>query len=117
MSTNPNVKDAYQIQEFTEHQIQEILKCQNDPLYFIQNYVKITTRAGQELFKMHDYQKEIIENVHNHDNCIALASRQLGKCIFFNGLITIVKKPDELGALRRFILKLFFPMIYFRLNK
>ena len=116
MVENTNIKSPNIIQEFTEFQKEEILKSKHDPLYFIQNYVKINTRQGLKLFDMHDYQKEIIDNVHKYDSSICMASRQLGKCLFFNGLVDVLKVKHEeqtiLGFLKRFLLKIFFRSVY-----
>jgi hypothetical protein len=116
MVENTNIKSPNIIQEFTEFQKEEILKSKHDPLYFIQNYVKINTRQGLKLFDMHDYQKEIIDNVHNYDNSLILAGRQLGKCCDFNGLVDVLKVKHEertiLGLLKRFLLKIFFRSVY-----
>ena len=38
---NPNLKKVGTAIEFTQEQIQEYLKCKEDPVYFAMNYVKI----------------------------------------------------------------------------
>ena len=38
---NPNLKPVGVQQQFTPEQVQEYVKCSNDPLYFIKKYVKI----------------------------------------------------------------------------
>ena len=40
---NPNLKKANTQIEFTEENIQEFIKCKEDPVYFAQNYCKIVT--------------------------------------------------------------------------
>ena len=40
---NPNLKKANTPIEFTQENIEEYLKCKNDPVYFAMNYVKIVT--------------------------------------------------------------------------
>jgi hypothetical protein len=115
MTENTNIKAPNIIQEFTEFQKEEILKSKHDPLYFIQNYVKINTRQGLKLFDMHDYQKEIIDNVHNFESTVIMASRQSGKCNDFNGLVDVLKVKYEnnlSGLLKRFLLKIFFRSVY-----
>ena len=77
---NPNLKAPDVKIEFTAHQIQEYVKCSQDPVYFIENYCKIVSLDdGIVLFKMHPYQKRIIEAVHNNRNVIAMLFRQAGK--------------------------------------
>ena len=38
---NPNLKKANTQIEYTEDQVQEMIKCQADPVYFAKKYVKI----------------------------------------------------------------------------
>ena len=40
---NPNLKKANVPVEFTKEQIQEYQKCMDDPVYFIQEYMKIVS--------------------------------------------------------------------------
>ena len=42
---NPLLKKANTAIEFTEEQIQEYLKCREDPIYFARNYVQIVTAS------------------------------------------------------------------------
>lgn len=79
--------------EYTEEQILELLKCKKDPLYFIENYMKIVTLdEGVVPFKMYDFQKEMIETFHNNRFSICKLSRQVGKCIGTNSLIKLRNK-------------------------
>ena len=38
---NPNLKSVSVKQEFTKEEIEEYVKCSEDPIHFIKNYVKI----------------------------------------------------------------------------
>ncbi|SVE52584.1 uncharacterized protein METZ01_LOCUS505438, partial [marine metagenome] len=40
---NPNLKRVNVPQEFSEENIIEYNKCSNDPLYFIENFVRIVS--------------------------------------------------------------------------
>ena len=40
---NQNLKKAHSKSRFTKKQIEEVLKCLDDPKYFIENYLKIVT--------------------------------------------------------------------------
>ena len=40
---NPNLKKANTPIQFSAEQIEEFLRCKNDPLYFTQKYVKIVS--------------------------------------------------------------------------
>ena len=77
---NPNLKKANVPVEFTQEQIIEFEKCSKDPLYFIQNYVKIVSLdEGLVPFKMYGFQKEMIGTMHNNRFTICKLPRQSGK--------------------------------------
>ena len=38
---NPNLKKVGTEIQFTQEQIEEYLKCKDDPIYFTRNYIKI----------------------------------------------------------------------------
>jgi len=77
---NANLKPAGVGIEFTKEQVQEYLKCSQDPIYFIKNYVKIVSLdEGLVPFKLYDYQEDIVDKVHNNRFCIAKLPRQSGK--------------------------------------
>ena len=77
---NPNLKKVGTQLDFTQHQIQEYLKCKEDPVYFSRNYIKIISLdEGIVPFKMWDFQEELIESFHEHRFNIAKLPRQTGK--------------------------------------
>ena len=77
---NPNLKKVNVPVEFTQEQIQEFDLCSKDPLYFIQNYVKIVSLDdGLVPFKMYGFQKEIVGTIHNNRFTICKLPRQSGK--------------------------------------
>jgi hypothetical protein len=56
-----------------------IKKCGESPIFFIDNYVHINTRdSGMQLFKMWDFQKEMVEDIHSNRKVIANKARQIG---------------------------------------
>ena len=58
---NPNLKKANVQQEWTKEELLEYSRCMEDPLYFIQNYVKIISLdEGLVPFKLYDFQKEMV---------------------------------------------------------
>lgn len=68
--------------EFTQHEIEEYIKCKNDPIYFIENYVYVVhPDRGKVLFKMFDYQKDMIRSYCGNRRTVSLTGRQLGKTI------------------------------------
>jgi hypothetical protein len=77
---NPLLKKANVKQDFTKEQIAEYVKCQQDPIYFTKNYVKIVSLdEGLVPFKMWDFQEELIEKFHRSRFNIAKLPRQTGK--------------------------------------
>ena len=77
---NPNLKKAGTPIQFTKKQIDEWIKCKNDPIYFAMNYIKIISLdEGLVPFKMYDFQKEILQDFHENRFNIAKLPRQTGK--------------------------------------
>jgi len=77
---NPLLKKANSRIEFTSEQIEEYIKCKDDPVYFAQNYVQIVTLDhGLQPFRTYDFQEKLINNFHNHRFNICKMPRQTGK--------------------------------------
>ncbi len=59
--------------------LKEIVKCGKDPVYFINNYAKIThPQKGLIPFHLYDFQEELVKNYLDHRFNIILKARQLG---------------------------------------
>jgi hypothetical protein len=77
---NPNLKRANVAQSWTKEELQEYQRCMEDPLYFIQTYVRIVSLdEGLVPFKMYDFQKEMVGTFHNNRFTICKLPRQSGK--------------------------------------
>ena len=77
---NPLLKKANVPVEFTKEQIQEYQKCMDDPVYFIQEYMKIVSLdEGLVPFKMYDFQKTMVNTFHDNRFTICKLPRQSGK--------------------------------------
>ena len=77
---NPNLKKAGTELQFTKKQVQEWIKCKNDPLYFACNYMQIISLdEGLVPFSMYDFQKKILMDFHENRFNIAKLPRQTGK--------------------------------------
>ena len=77
---NPNLKKANTPIEFDANQIEEFIKCKDDPVYFAKNYVKIVSLdEGLVPFNMYQFQEKLIRNFHNHRFNICKMPRQTGK--------------------------------------
>lgn len=79
---NPNLKAAGVAIEWEPGNVAEWMKCQADPIYFIENYVKIVTLDhGVQLMKLFEYQKEIVNSLWKNRKTAAVICRQAGKCV------------------------------------
>ena len=68
--------------EYTQEQVKEILKCQADPIYFIEKYCKIVSLdLGLIDFKLYECQKEKVDLIMNNRKVIIMEGRQQGKTI------------------------------------
>ena len=77
---NPNLKKANVPVEFTKEQIEEFDKCQKDPLYFIEKYIKIVSLDhGLVPFEMYPFQKDMVGTMHKNRFTICKLPRQSGK--------------------------------------
>ena len=77
---NPNLKKANVSQKFTKKQIGEVLRCSEDPVYFIKNYIKIVSLdKGLIPFDMYHFQEEMVSKFHDYRFNIAKLPRQSGK--------------------------------------
>jgi len=77
---NPNLKKTNVKYEYSKEEILEYQKCANDPLYFMENYVRIVSLdEGLVPFKMYDFQKRIVNTIHKNRFTICKLPRQSGK--------------------------------------
>ena len=77
---NPLLKSAYVHQDWTEEQVGEYVRCQQDPLHFITEHIKIVSLdEGLVDFNVRDYQKDMIDRFHNERFVICKMARQSGK--------------------------------------
>ena len=77
---NANLKAAGVNVNFSPEQIEEYVKCSQDPLYFIKNYVKIVSLdRGLVPFEPYDYQEDMIRTIHENRFVIGKLPRQTGK--------------------------------------
>ena len=77
---NPNLKETGLEMSFTKAQVKEYMKCAGDPIYFTKKYIKVVSLdKGLIPFNLYDYQKDIVETVHNNRFVICKLPRQSGK--------------------------------------
>ena len=68
---------GYQLSK--QEKVKEILKCGKDPVYFINNYAKIShPLRGLIPFNLYDYQEDLIREFNDNRFNVILKARQLG---------------------------------------
>ena len=79
---NPNLKPIDYQHTFTVEQVKELVRCSQDPIYFIEAYCKIISLdKGIVPFKLYDCQKEKVDVILNNRKVILMEGRQQGKTI------------------------------------
>ena len=77
---NPLLKKPRKQISWTQDQVQEWLKCAQDPIYFAEKYVQIIhVDHGLIPIELYEYQKEIINKITNNRRVSVVTSRQAGK--------------------------------------
>jgi len=77
---NPLLKKSNVPVEWTKENILEYQKCMEDPLHFIQNYIRIVSLdEGLVPFTMFPFQKDMVGTIHNNRFTICRMPRQSGK--------------------------------------
>lgn len=114
---NANLKPAGIGIEFTKDQVQEYMKCAQDPIYFIKKYVKVVSLdEGLVPFNLYDYQEEIVDAVHNNRFVISKLPRQSGKSttmisyilhyVLFNQSMTVAVLANKQSTAREILSRL-----------
>ncbi len=64
---NPLLKNTNVKVNYTAEQLQEYVKCAEDPVYFMETYIKVVNLdQGLVPFQLYPFQRRIVETVHNH---------------------------------------------------
>jgi len=114
---NPNLKPANVPVHFTPKQVEEYVKCHKDPIYFIENYVKIVTLdEGIQPFIPWEFQRELLDKIHNNRFVITKYPRQSGKStsviayilhyVLFNPQVTVGILANKLQTARELLSRL-----------
>lgn len=79
---NPNLKRDGVESQFSKTEVQEYIKCMQDPAYFATQYCKIISLdEGLVPFNLYPYQKNMFDHFTSNRFSIVLACRQSGKSI------------------------------------
>jgi len=66
--------------KFTKKEVAEYIKCKDDVVYFLENYVQVVhVDKGLIPFKMYKFQRELVETITENRNVIVKSGRQVGK--------------------------------------
>lgn len=99
---NRNLKKVGEVIEWTEEQVAEYIRCSEDPVYFITNYMKIiNVDRGLVPFELYDFQEEMISSMATNRFTVITTARQVGKstttCAFI--LWYVLFNPEKTVAL------------------
>ncbi len=66
---------------YTQEQVYELLKCKDDPIYFIKTFCKIVSLDSEMLvpFELFGYQEKFINLIQDNRRIISMQPRQMGK--------------------------------------
>ena len=79
---NPNVKRDGIQEQWTPDRLKEYKKCMDDPVYFVEKYIKIISLdKGLVPFALYPYQEKMFDHFNDNRFSIVLACRQSGKSI------------------------------------
>jgi hypothetical protein len=99
---NVLLKKSNQEIEWTPELIKEWVKCSEDPIYFVENYMKIISlNEGLVTFNPYPYQKNMIKTFVENRYSIVTTARQAGKSTTTCGFILwyIIFQADKTVAL------------------
>ena len=99
---NVLLKKANEDIDWTPELIQEWVKCSEDPIYFVENYMKIISlNEGLVTFNPYPYQKEMIRSFVDNRYTVVTTARQAGKSTTTCGFILwyIIFHADKTVAL------------------
>ena len=111
---NPNLKRAHVPIEFTAEQVEEVIKCSQDVVYFIENYVKIINLdEGLVPFDMYPFQQDMANMITDNRFSVIKTCRQAGKTttsaavilwhVLFNESYTIAILANKLSTAREIL--------------
>jgi hypothetical protein len=79
-NNNPNLPKEDYKHAFSQQELDEFIKCADDPVYFATKYMKIiNVDHGLMPFRMWDFQKDMLNTFHENRFSICKLPRQVGK--------------------------------------
>jgi hypothetical protein len=85
---NPQLKRVGEQIEWNPERLEEYMKCSQDPIYFIETYMKIiNVDYGLVNFELYGYQKQMVKSMAENRMSIIATARQAGKSTTTCGFI------------------------------
>ena len=114
---NPNLKKANVATNFTPDQVEEFIKCSEDPVYFIRNHIKIVSLdEGVIPFQLYEFQETMVQRFHDNRFNIAKLPRQSGKStvvtayllwyVIFNANVNVAILANKAATAREMLQRL-----------
>jgi hypothetical protein len=78
---NRSLKQIGFVINYTQDNVTELLKCKDDPIYFIKTYCQIVSLDSEQLipFELFGYQERFINLIQDNRRVISMQPRQMGK--------------------------------------
>jgi hypothetical protein len=101
-ASNPRLKKAGVRFALTAQQKAEYFKCADDPVYFIEKYIKFMTDDGLQTVSLYPFQCDQIQTYHDNRMVIVKTARQVGKTTVTIGYLIhyiLFNKEKTVGVL------------------
>lgn len=94
---SPGSQENVSREEFMRRML-ELKRCKEDPIYFADHYYTIISLSGgEQIIRMYEKQKNLLNFLVDNDRVCLLASRQTGKS--FSGESTIKVRNKKTGEI------------------
>lgn len=98
---NPNLPAVDAQFEYTPEMVHEIQRCKDDLIHFASNYFYIINPdSGRQVIKLHDFQTQALNMIHDNRFNILLFSRQVGKALALDTPVPTPKGWTTMGEIK-----------------
>ena len=97
--------------EYTPEMIDALERCQDDIIYFSENYFTIIDKGVRKHIPLRPYQKKFLESMKNENRLLLLTGRQSGNCVCYDTNVKVRFTP--LGISFNIKIGKFFKLIKF----
>lgn len=96
---NINLRKANLNFQYTEEELQEIIRCKQDIVYFANTYCYLKTQTGVRRIKLRSYQEKMLRHYQDNRFSIVCQSRQSGKCVVWTTIIEVMDASGNVGQI------------------